>query len=274
MRSGKSFAVTGASSGIGWALCIALAKFGANVIAIARNEGRLKALISEMERVRVSASQRFTFEICDIQDLKQLEEVALKLSASNDLDSLIHSAGISHPNFLDSIPQSEVDALIATNLSAPIHLTRLMLPYFKKRRGGHIAFVGSISGELNLIGYTVYGATKAGLFAFADALRNELVPFGVQVTIIHPADTDTPMLAGEKRLRPEIVQKISEGGGVLAPQVVAEQLLKGMAKGRFKIFPDITSRLLAFAFRQFPCVMRWYIDGKVRSLTKNSAPRP
>lgn len=264
----KSFAVTGASSGIGWAVSIALAQRGSHVIAIARNETRLKALVAEMATVKVSESQRFSYEICDVTDCRQLESLAERLNRRGDLDSLIQCAGISYPNYLDAIPKSSVDAVLATNLLAPIHLTRLLLPYFKKRKAGHIAFVGSVSGEINVLGYSVYGASKAGLFAFADSLRNEMVPHGVKVTIIHPPDTATPMLEGEKKLRPEVVQRISEGGGLLSPQTVAASLLKGMAKGRFKIFPDVTSCLLALAFRQFPRLMRWYLDHKVRSLTK------
>lgn len=266
----KTVVVTGASSGIGWAICVALAKSGANVIGVARDRERLKALVTEMQKVQISPEQHFSIEICDIRDVQKLELLAKKLTLRDDIDVLVNNAGVSYPNFLDEIPHSEVDSLLATNLTAPIHFTRFMLPYFKRRGAGHISFVGSIAGELNLIGYTVYGATKAGLFAFADSLRNELVPYGISVSIIHPADTDTPMLEGEKKIRPEVVQKISEGGGVLSAEVVALQFLKGMENGTFKIFPDFTSRVLAFAFRQFPRLMRWYIDSKVRTLTRGA----
>ena len=261
----KTVAITGASSGIGWALALEYAKSGANLIAIGRNAERLQALKTEMEKLRTSPAQTFLTETCDVRELGQLEALAQKLSS---IDVLIHSAGVSYPQFLEQIPAREVDSLLSKNLIAPIHLTRVMLPHFKKRKAGHIAFVGSIAGEVNILGYTIYGASKAGLFAFADSLRNEMVPYNVKVSIIHPPDTKTPMLEGEKKIRPEIVQKLSEGGGLLTPESVAKSLMKGMAKGRFKIFPDFTSCLLSSLFRKFPRLMRCYLDGKVRSLSQ------
>lgn len=259
-------AVTGATSGIGWAVALEIAQAGGSLIAIGRSEERLAKLASEWEGRRTDRAQRFVAMACDVRDGGQVSRLGHDILATCDLDMLIQSAGVSYPQFLGEIPDETIETLIATNLLAPIRLTRELLPHFQKRRSGHLAYLGSIAGELNIVGYSVYGASKAGLFAFADSLRNELVPYGIRVSIIHPADTKTPMLEGERRVRPAIVEKISAGGGVLPPEAVAKALLAGMAKGRFKLFPDTGSWALYHAFRLFPKLMRRYLDRKVRAL--------
>lgn len=264
---GKTVAVTGASSGIGWAIALELAKGGAHVVAMGRNQSKLDELGRVWKTNRARDNQQFHPIAIDLRNESQLAGLVRDLTEVKKIDVIIQSAGVSYPNFLTEIPTEKMAELFETNLYAPIRLTRLLVPYFQKRRSGHIAYVGSISGDVNILGYTVYGATKAGIFAFADSLRNEMMAYGVGVSIIHPADVDTPMLEGERKVRPPIVAKISGEVATLPPEKVAQAFLQGIAKGKFKICPDFNSWAMITAFRLFPGLMRRYLDGKVRKLS-------
>lgn len=265
----KRVLVTGASSGIGWALSLELARRGAHLIALGRNRERLSALEAEWKRARRHPEQSFESHALDLRDSQALKNW-VTAHAERPLDMMIQNAGVGYPDYLTSIPEERLEELLQTNLVAPVRFTRLLLPGFEKRKAGHIAFVGSIAGEVNLVGFTAYGATKAGLFAFADSLRNEMRLHNVRVSVIHPPDTKTPMYEAELKVRPPLVQKLAAAGGALDADRVARALLDGMAKGRFRIFPDAISWLLYQAFRLLPHTMRWYLDWQVRKARARS----
>jgi 3-dehydrosphinganine reductase len=143
---------------------------------------------------------------------------------------------------------------------------KALLPELKKR-DGYIVNVSSAAGFVGIFGYTDYCASKFGLFGFTEALRSELKPHKVGVSILCPPDTDTPGFEVENRNKPPETQAISEGGGLLQPEEVARALIKGMRKGKFFIGPG-SAKWFYLLKRYLPFVGDMVMDSEIRKVRK------
>lgn len=177
----KTAFVTGATSGIGRAIAIALAGGGYRVYAA----GRSQAALDELRAVRGIEPIAV-----DVSDRDVLESVVSGL----DIDVLVNNAGLMPPlgNFAD-IAIADIDAALEVNLSAAIVLTRLVVPQMRARGSGHILFTGSTAAHTAFPNVAVYSAAKAGIAGFAAALRADMSPHGVRVTEIVPGRVETSL---------------------------------------------------------------------------------
>lgn len=202
--------ITGATSGIGRAMTIALSDAGYDVYALGRSESALEELRTGNSRVVPIAM--------DVTDRDGLESVLVDI----DIDVLINNAGIMPPlgNFAD-MKIADIDTTLEVNLSAAILLTRLVVPRMRERQSGHIVFTGSSAAHVAFPSVAVYSATKAALAGFAAALRADMSQYGIRVTEIVPgrvethlyndildAKTRAAMYAGNVAVQPEDVAKM------------------------------------------------------------------
>ena len=114
------------------------------------------------------------------------------LAASAGIDVLVNNAGLGHLSALEEMSEEKVARLIAVNLTAPIELTRLLVPGMAARGRGCVLFVASIAGETGVRREAVYSAAKSGLACFAESLRYELIDHGIGISVIVPGPIDTP----------------------------------------------------------------------------------
>src|SRR5262249_37073606 len=151
--------ITGATSGIGRAMALALGEAGYEVYAVGRNEAALEELRAARAGITPIA--------VDITDRDALEAVVSELT----IDVLINNAGIMPPlgNFAD-MAIADIDATLEINLSAAILLTRLVVPQMRDRQSGHILFTGSTAGHGSFGNVAVYSATKAAMSGFVASL--------------------------------------------------------------------------------------------------------
>jgi short-subunit dehydrogenase len=184
--------VTGASSGIGRASAVALARAGARVLAHGRAGDRLAALAAEIDAVPLPA------DLSDPSAVRGLARAAL--DTAGRVDVLVNNAGIGWAGPFTGMGDEDVPRLVAVNLVAPIELTRALLPAMLARREGHLMFVGSIAGRMGVAEEAVYAATKAGLDTFAESLRFEVHGTGVAVGVLIPGVVDTAFF--ERRGQP------------------------------------------------------------------------
>jgi len=179
----KTALITGASSGIGRATALVLAKQGYKLILLARREQRLndlKAQLSPITPCHIIA--------CDINDHTQLLRELEQLPDNfKEIDVLINNAGLA----LGLNPAHQADwldwqTMINTNCLSLAFLSRQILPGLVKRNFGHIINIGSIAGSYAYKGANVYGATKAFVAQFSSNLRSDLLGTAVRVTNIEP----------------------------------------------------------------------------------------
>jgi short-subunit dehydrogenase len=184
--AGRACVVTGASSGVGYALAVALARAGADVWALGRDEDRLDSLVA-------SAGDNIVPLVVDLESDDELERVASELLSNRErFDVLVHSAGAFVLGGARELSTAEFDRQVRVNLRAPFVLTQSLLPALR-RAHGQVVFINSSAALKASPSNVLYAATKQGLKAFADGLRDEVNPDGVRVTSLYLGRTASPM---------------------------------------------------------------------------------
>ena len=182
--------VTGASSGIGEATALALAAEGARIAAAARRSDRLDALV---KRIAERGGQALAL-VVDVATEAQVREMVQRTHATwGRIDILVNDAGVAHLGLIDGANTADWREMVNVNLLGVMYATHAVLPLMKAQGSGQIVNVSSIAGRTASAGSAVYNATKWGVGAFSEALRQEVAPEHIRVTVIEPGDVDTDM---------------------------------------------------------------------------------
>ncbi|MCU7494503.1 MAG: SDR family oxidoreductase [Ignavibacteria bacterium] len=183
--------VTGASSGIGKAAAIEFAREGFQVAASSRHESRLRLL----EKEQGSESLILHLIACDVSSPSSVEEALSKIISRTGLEvsCLINNAGVTSFNSAEEDSVGEIKNIIETNLLGSIYAIKAVLPGMIKRKEGTIINVLSTAAVEVLKGSSAYSASKAGLRAYSDVLREEVRKYNIKVIDILPGPTRTPM---------------------------------------------------------------------------------
>jgi NADP-dependent 3-hydroxy acid dehydrogenase YdfG len=206
--------VTGASTGIGAATARALAAAGAAVAVTGRRRERLEEL---------GAAAVIPADLRVAPDAQGF--VARAHAQLGRLDVLVNCAGCLHPGRLDAGSSGEWQEMAEVNLLAAVNCSYAAVRAMRETGCGHIVNVSSVVARAPLAEWGVYAATKAGLSAFSSALRAELLPDNIRVTLVEPGFTETEMTAREG-VRP-IVDALSaqRGTGLMQPGDIAEAIV-------------------------------------------------
>ncbi len=187
--TGSVAVVTGASSGVGRAIALALARQGAEVCAIGRNSNALAET--------VAAARRFSFATAFSLDLtveKAFESLVGYLGEKGGrLDTLVHSAGVIHQDPMENARIEDLDLQFATNVRAPYLMSQVLLPFLARARGQVVFINSSVALAVKRPEVGQYAATKHALKAIADSLREEVNPKGIRVLTLYLGRTATPM---------------------------------------------------------------------------------
>jgi NADP-dependent 3-hydroxy acid dehydrogenase YdfG len=200
---GTAALVTGASSGIGAATARALARHGASVSLVARRKPRLDELASDLAR---DGTRVLPIE-ADITD-RDLAVAAVRETVDEfgRLDTVVNNAGVMLLGPVLDAPTEEWDRMIAINLQALLYITHAALPQLLKaaqdspRRVADVVNISSVAGRTVRVGSAVYNATKWGIGAFSESLRQEVAQRYVRVSLVEPGAADTEL---RTHLRPE-----------------------------------------------------------------------
>ncbi|MGM0578620.1 MAG: SDR family oxidoreductase [Myxococcota bacterium] len=266
---GKKVFITGGSSGIGLAAAKLLAGAGAHVWLSARGRERLEEALDEVRGVAAGPGQVFGATALDIADREAVKAATGEvLEGLGGLDVLVNNAGIAHPATVMETPDEVFEDMMRVNYLGMVWVTRALLPHFRAQRSGHIVNVSSVLGFMGIYGYTAYAASKHAIVGFSDCLRQELLDYGVGLSILFPPDTDTPQLEQENRIKPPETAAIAEGGGLLTADQVARAMLEKAARGKYHIVPGFDGRFAHFMQRHAPGVVRRVIDGALKKYRK------
>ncbi len=182
--------VTGASSGIGNAMARQLVDQGCRVLAVARRGERLQALADELAG---RGRGQLMPIVADLTERADVERVRLRVVELGGLRWVANVAGtISLGAFVDQDP-ARLQAQIRINCEGLVLLTRALLPCLLASGGGRVLNVASVAGTMPTPLMAVYGASKAFVISFSEALREELRPHGITVTAYCPGPVDTPI---------------------------------------------------------------------------------
>jgi 3-dehydrosphinganine reductase len=253
--------ITGGSSGIGLALSKQLAQLGANVWIAARRPDQLNLALKQIEQCRISADQKFGAIQLDISDETQVNQALAKfLTEVGTPDLLVNNAGSTMPGEILSQESEVFRRLMNVNFFGTVYVTKCIAPAMVSRKSGHIVNVSSGAGFLPMYGYGAYGATKFAMRGFSDVLRSELKFHNIRVSVVMPADVDTPQHEEELPHLPEITKKIIGDNEVLMkPEQVAAEIIRGIRKNTYVILPGFFMKVYYFAYN-LGTVGYWVMD--------------
>src|SRR6266699_4996693 len=187
---GKVALVTGASSGIGEATALALGAEGARVAAAARRSDRLAALV---RRIEARGGQAMAL-VVDVSDEAQVREMMRRARDTwGRVDILVNDAAVAQLGPIDGANTEDWRRMVNIKLLGLMYATHAVLPLMKAQGSGHIVNVSSRAGRIAQEGIGVYSATKFGVVAFSEALRQEISPHHIRVTVIEPGAVASEM---------------------------------------------------------------------------------
>ena len=270
----KNAIITGGSSGIGLALAKQLAGEGANVCLLARDEEKLAQAQQEVKALATQAGQKVTTVSCDIRDYPALENALDDWCSHNESpDLVINSAGVTYPGYFQDLDVSIFHWLMDINYYGTLHVCKYFVQGMINQGSGTIINISSQAGFFGIIGYTGYSASKFAVRGLSDALRSELKPLGVQVSVVFPPDTETPQLAFEEPLKPFETREIAGTIHPMSAEDVASDTLKAARKGKYVINPGLGGKFFYFLMGVLGnltfTVIDWMIQKAKRKMKNN-----
>jgi 3-hydroxybutyrate dehydrogenase len=239
MLKGRTALVTGSTSGIGLGIAEALARSGAHIVLNGFGERaeieRLRARLAEMHGVTV---------LYDAADLSKPQAVEAMMNSAlarfGSIDVLVNNAGIQHVAPVDDFPVEKWDAVLAINLSAAFHTTRLALPAMKKKRWGRIVNVASAHALVASPYKSAYVAAKHGIAGFTKTVALEVAEQGITVNAICPGYVWTPLV--EKQ-----IPDTARARGMTEEQVKRDVLLAAQPTRNFVGIEEVAALALFLA---------------------------
>jgi short-subunit dehydrogenase len=212
--------ITGASSGVGAALALALAKDGAVVGLVARRRDRLAEVLADCRK----NSPDSTMWVADLADSTSIGRLARQAAeALGGIDVLVNNAAVPKRRTVTALEPSAVEAVMRVNFFAPMRLTLAVLPQMLSRGDGMIVNVSSVGGRLGIIHESAYCASKFALCGWSESMAVDLHGTGISVKLIEPGPVDTeiwdqpdnedPIYDGPKFSADEVAQGILDALG-------------------------------------------------------------
>ena len=236
--------ITGGTSGIGLELARILAARGARLFLFARSQENLNKTINDLQTVQAGEYHGIPTDVSDANQVAQSVKQVIKMAGVPDL--LVNCAGAAHPGYVQDLDLEIFRWMMDVNYFGTVFVIKAVLPGMIERKSGYIVNIASLVAVVGMYGYTAYGASKFALRGFSDTLRMEMKPHGIQVSIVYPADTDTPQLTYENQYKPAELKQILQilpALDPIPPEQVARAIVGGIDRQKNVIIPDLGTSL-------------------------------
>jgi NAD(P)-dependent dehydrogenase (short-subunit alcohol dehydrogenase family) len=252
MIRGKTALVTGAASGIGRAIALALADEGARLFLLDIDEPGLAAVADEARGRGVDVIARR----CDVSDPPQITAcVKYILAEWGRIEILVNNAGLTYYGRTHLMTAEHWDRLLAVNLHAPIQFTRELLPAMLRSRDAHVLNVASICGLVGLARVAAYSTTKFGLVGFSESLRHECGRMGLGVTALCPGLVDTNLFSSAPLGKDLRATKQPPRWTLITPEKVARRAIRAIYRNQRIVVMQPMSWLLYLVKRFTPSLL-------------------
>lgn len=184
----KVWLITGCSTGFGRSLAQAVLQHGDRLIATARKPEQLQDLVSQypdnVKAIRL-----------DVTNLNEVQAaVKAAIEAFEQVDVLVNNAGYGLIGALEEVSEEQIRRNFETNFFGALNMIRAILPVMRQQQSGHIINMSAIAGFNNELGFSIYGSAKFALEGVSEALRGEVAPLGIKVTIVEPGPFRTDFI--------------------------------------------------------------------------------
>ena len=245
--------VTGASSGIGRAVAMELARQGAGVVVVARREDRLRELAGQIAALKPQTSVEIV--VGDITDpatrQRALDAAQSKLGG---LDILVNNAGVGALGPFEDASVERVRRVMEINFFSLVEMTRLALPRLKQGVRPIVVNVGSIVGHRGVPNRSEYSASKFAVQGFSESIRAEFTKLGIDVLVVSPGPTGTEFFDREIERTTDAKWPKHTPADV---DDVARQIVRAIRNGRHEIIPYRWGRLFCWLNRLSPRLVDW-----------------
>lgn len=265
--------ITGGSSGIGLALARQILLNGGHVAILARREEVLSSAAKELTNSKLHHDQKIFTLQADVSNKTEVENSLGEFIRENGVpDMVFNSAGVAHPGRFEDLGDGIFHWMMDVNYFGIVNVLKVLVPQMQQRKSGVIVNISSIAGFIGVYGYTAYGASKFAVKGFSDALRSELRPDGIQVSVVFPPDTDTPQLTYESQFKPAVTKEIAGSAKLLDPNLVAIETLKAVARKQYIVLPGSEGKLMYwlhhFVGRLIYPIMDMMVDSALKKSKK------
>jgi short-subunit dehydrogenase len=267
--AGRTCVLTGAAGGIGAALALDLAKRRMILALVDQDAEGLQRVAAMARELGAAAVTTYVIDLSDGGD--RLDLAAEIASRHGGADLLINNAGVTLTGTFEQNRGSDVDWLLEVNLHAVIRMTKAFLPQLLARPGSHLANVSSLFGLIAPPGQVAYVTSKFAVRGFTEALRHELEPRGVGVTVVHPGGVRTNIAANARISGPdpdgaqaEQARKFAEAALTLPPEEAARQIVAAIQSRRPRLVITGVAKAADWLARLTPTRYWWVSERLAR----------
>lgn len=255
LESGQRALVTGAASGIGRAMALALADRGLRLFLVDLNQAGLDET-TRLAQARGAAVEPSVLDVTDIDAVTALAESWT--AAHGPMDVVLNVAGVGLFGVIEDMTHADWQRVLGVNLWGTIHVIERFVPPMIRARRGHLVNIASLAGLVALPWHAAYATSKFAVVGLSEVLRYDLHQHGIGVSVVCPGAVDTPMkqsaaILGVAPENPQLVdfrQRFDQR--TVSPELVARVTCDAIERGRFLVFTSWDARALHFTRRHLP----------------------
>ena len=248
----KAVVITGGSSGIGRAFALKAAKDGAKVLIAARGEEKLKKVVEE---INDAGGEGFYFKV-DVTNAEQVKEMfKYAVEKLGCVDVAFNNAGLGFVKRIFELTDDEISKMVNVNLLGECYVAKYASQVMKEQKNGHIINTSSLAGLLTVPQWSVYVATKWGVTGLTETIRQELKPYNILVSSLHPGAVSTGFFDKDKANI-----DMSQFEDSISPEEVADAVYDAVFTKTRKILVPKMAKSYSFLYTYLPGLTQVLLD--------------